>query len=94
MTEQTILERILETRFNVDVPTNYESLKRFLQHPNFPGREKDFKHELADAILNKTFTPDRVTELTDADYETQEEVDQLLIKEIWEPLYGSEPIKI
>jgi hypothetical protein len=92
MNEQSILERILETRFNVDVAADYESLKRFLRHPNFSEREKEFRQELADAILNKTLSPEKVTDLTDADYETQEEVDELLIKEIWQPLYGNEPV--
>lgn len=92
MNEQSILERILETRFNVDVATDYESLKKFLRHPSFLDRENEFKQELADAILNNTLSPEKMTDLTDADYETQEEVNDLLIKEIWQPLYGDEPI--
>lgn len=93
MNEPKTLERVLETDFNVDVATDYESLKRFLRHPNFPEREKEFKQQLADAIVNRTLSPKEVTDLTDADYETQEEVNELLIKEIWQPLYDDEPIK-
>jgi hypothetical protein len=87
------LEYILENYFNIDIETNYESIGKYIKNPEFPGRDEKFKGQLARAILNNEITPEIYEDLTDAELETQEEVDKFLIDEIWKPIYGDEPIK-
>lgn len=69
-------------------------MKKFLTHPKFPNRAGEFKQELADAILNHKITPSHYKDLTNHELETQKEVDEFLKTEIWQPLYGDEPIKV
>lgn len=88
------LEKMLFNRFDVDVVPEYENLKSYLKNPDFPERENNFKHELADAILNHKLTPETYGKLTNHELETQEEVDEFLKTEIWQPLYGNEPIEL
>lgn len=89
-----ILKHILETYCHVEYFTDdWESVKRFLNHPNFPDRNAEFKKELAQAIIEHTISTKEFEKLTAEEYETQEEVDSFLIREVWQPLYGDEPIK-
>lgn len=92
MSEKSFLKRRLESTFCVDGIVNWNSLKESLHHPNFPNREKEFKQELATAILSNTISVKEFEELTDIDFETQEEVTEFLKTEIWQPLYGDESI--
>ena len=71
-----------------------DDLYRFLNHPNFPNRAREFKEELADAILNHQITPQEFQRLTSTDQDSQEDVDQFLIEEIWNELYGNEPVRM
>lgn len=89
-----LLEQILETRFYAEAVEDYDSLKKFLRHPNFPNREMEFKQQLVKAILKSTISPERYEKLTGHELETQEEVDEFLRTEIWQPLYGDEPITL
>ena len=91
-TNTKLLEQILESRFYAEAVENYDSLKKFLGHPNFPDREREFKKQLATAILQSAVSPKRYEKLTNHELETQEEVNELLKIEIWQPLYGDEPI--
>jgi hypothetical protein len=93
MSDQSILKRILGARFSAGVATDLESLRKFLRDPNFPEREKAFRAELADAILNHTITPKEFEKLTSIDQDEQEDVDAFLTDEIWRPLYGGEPTR-
>ena len=88
------LEKVLFNRFDVDVVPDYDDLKNYLNNPEFPERGENFKHELADAVLNNKLTPERYEKLTNHESETQEEVNRFLISEIWQPLYGDEPIQV
>ena len=88
------LKIVLFNMFDVDVVPDYEGLKRYLRHKDFPNREKEFKKELANAIKNHTLTPNIYEDLTNHDLETQEEVDEFLKTEIWQPLYDDEPIEL
>lgn len=76
------------------VATDLESLERFLRDPNFPDREKTFKTELADSIINHRIDPEEFENLTSIDQDEQEDVDAFLTDEIWKPLYGDEPIRL
>lgn len=87
------LEKVLFNRFDVDIAPDYESLKNYLNNPNFPERGNIFKRELAETILNDRLSPENYEKLTNHDLETQEEVNEFLISEIWKPLYGDEPIQ-
>ncbi len=91
---QNLLERILENRFYAEAVEDYDSLKNFLTHPKFPNRAIEFKRELADAILNHKITPELYENLTNHELENQQEVDEFLKNEIWQPLYGNEPVKV
>jgi hypothetical protein len=89
-----LLTDVFETYFGADYFINdWERLREFLNHPNFPSRAAEFKRDLANAMKNKEITPKVLEHLTDIDYEAQEEVDEFLINEIWKPLYGDEPVK-
>lgn len=85
---------ILECKFNVDVATNYDEIKSYIKDPKFPSRDVEFRNDLASTILNHSITPKIYEDLTDAELETQEEVDEFLINNIWQPLYDGEPIKV
>lgn len=87
-----MLEHFLKTTFSVEGSSDYESVKRTLRHQNFPDREIKFKKDLSEAIKCSKFSIDKFENLTGFDYETQEEVNEFLIKEIWQPLYGDELI--
>ncbi len=94
MSEQSFLKRRLESTFCVDGVVNWETFKESLHHPNFPNRESEFKRELADAILSRSLSLKEFEQLTDIDFENQEEVAEFLKTEIWQPLYGDEPITL
>jgi hypothetical protein len=90
-----LLTDVFETYFGANYFINdWERLKEFLNHPNFPDRADKFKRDFANALKNKEITPKVLENLTDIDYETQEEVDEFLTNEIWKPLYGDEPVKL
>ena len=94
MSSDSVLRRVLETRFTQGVATDWDDLLSFLNHPGFPGRAREFKKELADAILHHRITPLEFEDLTAIDRDSQEDVDQFLIEEIWNQLYPNEPVKI
>lgn len=93
MKETSILNHFLKTTFSVEGSSDYESVKRVLNHPNFPNREKEFKEELVNAILKQPISTEEFEKLTDIDFETQDEIREYLLTEIWQPLYGDEPVK-
>ncbi|MDE2400004.1 MAG: hypothetical protein KGL67_03315 [Patescibacteria group bacterium] len=94
MKEESPLKRILKTEFKQGLGPNWNGIKQYLNYPKFPSRAKNFKLELADAILNHSISREEFELLTAVDQDTQADVDQFLIEEIWKPLYGDEPISI
>jgi hypothetical protein len=93
MDEESSLRRILKTEFKQGLGPNYDGIRSYLDHPNFPNRGRRFKQELADAILNHKVTPEEFEKLTDVDQDSQEDVDQFLKVELWDPLYPNEPVR-
>lgn len=94
MQKETLLGDIFKRYFGANYfIDDFEVLKRELNHPKFPNRAIEFKRELASAIANHLITPKILEDLTDIDYEAQEEVDEFLKTEIWQSLYGDEPIE-
>lgn len=89
---ETILDNVLSLYFHVNHNFDIDDVKRYLNNTNAPNRRIDFKNELAQSILNQSINPQKFEKLTGDDYETQEEVDEFLKTEIWQPLYGDEPI--
>ena len=85
-----LLNNILETRFTQGCGSDWVSLRAFLEHPKFPGRAKEFKQQLADAIVNHGISPAEFEELTSIDQDEQADVDQFLLEELWENLYDGE----
>lgn len=60
-----ILKYILETYCHVEYFTdNWASVKAFLNHPNFPDRNAEFKKELAQAITEHTISTQEFEKLT------------------------------
>lgn len=99
MKTNELLPELLTSVFSRYFGANYFTddfnvLRKELGNPNHPNRASDFKHQLAKAINYNLITPEILNNLTKIDYETQEEVDDFLINEIWKPLYGDEPIKL
>lgn len=91
---ENLLNRILENRFYAGAVYDYDDLLKFLKHPNFPNREGAFKRELSSAILNHKISIQEFEDLTMIDYEAQDEVDEFLKTEVWQPLYGDEPVSL
>lgn len=92
--KQKLLNKIIENRFYAGAVYDYENLAKFLSHADFPDREKEFKKELSDAIQKSKISIKEFENLTGIDYESQKEVDEFLRKEIWQPLFDNEPIKM
>lgn len=88
-----MLEHFLKTTFSLEGSFDYESVQRVLKNPNFPNREAEFKKELAHTILNNAISIKKFEDLTDIDYDSLEEINKYLRTEIWQPLYGDEPIQ-
>jgi len=93
MSDESSLRRILKTHFKQGLGPNWDGIKKYLHHPDFPNRDRKFKQELADAILNHTVKPEEFEKLTDVDRDSQEDVDKFLKVELWEPLYPNEPVR-
>jgi hypothetical protein len=93
--ESDLLESALERYCHVEsLGTDWqECLKRELSHPRFLHRHKEFRHQLAYAILNKTISPSEYERLTDLELETEEEVVNELTL-LWQHIYGNEPISL
>jgi len=89
----TVLEYVLGLYFHVNHGFGVEDVKNYLDNPKVSDRSQLFKKELAQAIVNHSISPKEFERLTAVDYETQEEVDEFLKTEIWQPIYGNEPIK-
>jgi hypothetical protein len=94
MSEASTLKRVIETQFTQGVATDFDGLRRFLEHPEFPDRAREFKAELADAILNHRISPKEFEDLTAMDQDSQEDVDDFLTKELWATLYPNEPVRL
>jgi len=93
MNDESSLRRILKTQFKQGLGPNWDGIHQYLNHPEFPSRARNFKRELADAILNHTITPEEFEKLTDVDQDSQEDVDKFLTTEIWNQLYQNEPVR-
>lgn len=91
--EENILDYVLGLYFHVNHGLGVEDVTEFLNNPNAPQRNSQFKQELFSAISEHSINPLKFEKLTGDDYETQEEVDEFLKTKIWQPLYGDEPIK-
>lgn len=92
MSDKSFFKKRLESSFCADCSVDWNTFRASLRHQEFPDREREFKKELAEAILNKTITTQEFERLTDIDFDTQEEIVEFLISEIWKPLYGNEPV--
>ena len=94
--ESNFLQYILKCYCHVEVfgTDNWrEDLISCLTATEFPQREKEFRHQLAYAILNQTISPSEYEKLTDLELETNEEVVQEL-QLLWVYLYGDEPVSL
>lgn len=90
-----LLKYILETYCHVKYFTDdWESVRKFLSHPNFPDRNREFKKQLGQAITDHTLSTKEFEKLTGEEFETQKELNEFLKTEVWKPLYGDEPIEM
>ncbi len=92
MEKETVLEYVMGLYFHVNHSLSIEDVKKYLQNPNLLERANEFKKQLASAIVNSSITPQKFERLTAEEFETQEEVNNFLKTEIWQPLYGDEPM--
>ena len=91
---ESILEYVLGLYFHVNHGLDVEDAAKYVNNPNASFRKDQFKHELANAITNHLLSPQVFERITGDEYETQEEVDEFLKREIWQPIYGDESITI
>jgi hypothetical protein len=93
MSEEKILSRAMEyiagALYHREGPYDWEEARHYLGHPDFPGREAEFKEELDGAIENRTITPEQYLKLTDKEFETPDEVAEDL-RALREYIYGEE----
>lgn len=94
MNEDSILKWVLETNFVPGVEIDWDALKSFLENPEFPDRTKKFKSELARAIIQQQITPKEFEQVTGLDQDSKEDVAEFLQTELWQPLYGDEPVDL
>lgn len=94
MSEDSVLKGVLESFFCQGVEFTYDELSAYLNNPEFPGRARKFKRELAEAIVNHTISPEEFESLTAVDQDSQEDVDEFLTTDIWDPLYQNEPVRL
>jgi hypothetical protein len=92
--KESNLEHVLKLFFYAEHGLDITDVKEYLDNLDFTERKVIFKYELANAILTQSISINRFEQLTGIDYETQKEVDEFLIEQIWKPLYGDEPVKI
>jgi hypothetical protein len=91
--DEQLLKYVLETYCHVEYfVDDWQRVKEFLNHQSFPNRNSKFKQELAETISNHSLSTKELDLLTANELETQEEVNEFLLNEIWKPLYGDEPI--
>jgi hypothetical protein len=85
----------LECEFNVDVVTNHEELKRIRTDSTFfpNANRSEFRKNLVETIIENKLTPSIYEYLTNHELETQKEVNEFLVEQIWKPIYGDEPVK-
>lgn len=90
-----LLAHVLKTYCNINYSTDdwYVSVKRMLNHPDFPGKAAEFRNQLAEAILHSTITPKQFEKLTDEEFDTPEELEERL-RELWCELYADEPVSV
>ena len=88
----SILQYVLRLYYHVEVLLDMQELKQYISNDKFQNRNAEFKKELAEAILERHISTQKFEKLTGEDFETQEEVNEFLKTEIWQPLYGDEPI--
>jgi len=88
------LKDVLKRHFNVNYTSDAETILRELVTDKFPHRNNQFKKELLTAMKTNSISTEEFNKLTDDEMETQEEVSKFLKNEIWQPLYGDEPITV
>jgi len=73
-----------------DLPVGSDVLK-ILRSPSAAITEREFKWQLADAILERRYSIEEYEQLTDLDFENREEV-AMDLTELWRQVFGAEPI--
>lgn len=91
--QESIMEYVLGLFFHVNHGLEINDVKKYLSNTNALHRNQEFKKEIAEAIINEALSPQQFEKLTGEEFETQKELSQFLINDIWKPLYGDEPIK-
>ncbi len=75
----------------VEAPEGIEALRDDLRQPQWRERTALFRQQLADAIVNKTITPEQYERLTGLDFDTPEDFNKWL-RCLWKELFGDDPI--
>jgi len=87
------LSYVIGTVYHIEGTHDWDGVRRFLNQPDFPERDKDFRRELSNAILNHTIPSEEYVKLTDDDgVESPQDVEKEL-RLLWQYIYGEEPIK-
>lgn len=84
---------VLGTVYHIEGTHDWKGVQKYLNHPNFPERDIQFKEELANSILNETITPEDYSRLTDDEsVESETDVKRELTL-LWKYIYNNEPVK-
>ena len=73
-----------------DLPTGSDVLK-ILRSPGAVITEREFKWQLADAILARRYSIEEYERLTDLEFESRDEV-AMDLTGLWRRIFGAEPI--
>jgi hypothetical protein len=88
-----LLADILERYCNVNAFPEHWPQNLKIELSNNPLKEEQFRHELADAIMHDTITPDQYEKLTDEEFDTQQELN-VWLRSLWQTLYDDQPLPL
>ena len=84
------LVHYLKTYCNVNAPL-IDDLRKIIRKEKSPERSKEFRFQLADAIVLQNISLSQYENLTDEDFDTQEDLTNWL-RELWSEIFDDEPI--
>lgn len=82
------MKYVLSLYFHVEHGFGITDVETYISNANVPDRRQNLKEELRETINKNVTSPREFEQLTADELETQEEVNEFLINEIWKPLYG------
>lgn len=87
---QDQFERLVTTYLNVDA-VQLDSLRAYIRHRATHAIVMEFRKGLADSILEGKLKKGRYEDLTDEDFDTEQEF-AFWLRQVWKAVFGDEPV--